>query len=70
MLGREGDGSRGAHNVDFTAEIMSSAAKDLREITSAIALIPKLETLAREFGHYRSKHPCIAARQYFAGGIP
>ncbi len=30
------DGSRGAHNVDFTSEIMSLAAKDLREIKSAM----------------------------------
>jgi hypothetical protein len=34
MLAR--DGSRGAHNVDFTSEIMSVAAKDLREIKTAI----------------------------------
>ena len=30
------DSSRGAHNVDFASEIMSSAAKDLLEIKSAI----------------------------------
>jgi hypothetical protein len=30
------DGSRGSHNVDFTAEILSESAKTLREIKAAM----------------------------------
>jgi predicted CXXCH cytochrome family protein len=34
------DRSRGAHNVDFTAEILSNASKDLRAIKSAAGIGP------------------------------
>jgi predicted CXXCH cytochrome family protein len=40
------DKSRGAHNVDFTAEILSNASKDLRAIKSAAGVVtaqPKSE---------------------------